>query len=371
MKTLIVVNSSKTHIHHDAVIIDRVDLTRRSEMINTWVQDALYNDIDVLFIVGDNEQVQYDHDSLTLKLNVNDSYEHVSHKSNLFKKVQEGFRWILDNKEFDIVYLCDDDVYVNIEEFKKVKIEHDFTSNYFLGGSGFFMSKKAMEKIIEVEDYNHPNADTLIFKTLTESQDLTKNCSFNLSTPFYLPAELYITVHYCSGRRAYTLHNTLRTLKESGKTYRKILLGYGQNIGNTPNDVITYESSIGRKTKRWYDYDRDPNGWEYHGGYSRSNVRFDILKKYWPYKEGVSKYFVIDYNEVLKDYKDEKFFYNNLELLVNYCQKSCIDDDSVFLISQEKKEIKGWEVDEKLNSLLGLTFENLKYSYVYKKVKYE
>jgi hypothetical protein len=122
-KILFLVVSSKTYLGHNTNI-DRVDLTRRMDAINTWVGDALYKGHDVVFLEGGSETVWYDDNSKTLHLNVSDEYEN-SELSNLLPKAQAGLRWSLENKDFDILYLCDDDVYINLEQFLKIEMTHD------------------------------------------------------------------------------------------------------------------------------------------------------------------------------------------------------------------------------------------------------
>jgi hypothetical protein len=112
-------------VHGDILNIDRVDLTRRMDAINTWVGDALHKGHDVVFVEGGSENVWYDENSKTLHLTVSDEYE-ISVLSNLFEKGKYGLKWCLENKDFDVLYTCDDDVYINLEQFLKIEITHDY-----------------------------------------------------------------------------------------------------------------------------------------------------------------------------------------------------------------------------------------------------
>jgi hypothetical protein len=74
-KILFLVLTSKTHNHGDQLNIDRVDLTRKLDSINTWVGDVLDTDNDVIFFDGENEDVSFDENSKTLHLTDYDGYE--------------------------------------------------------------------------------------------------------------------------------------------------------------------------------------------------------------------------------------------------------------------------------------------------------
>lgn len=366
-KILIGVVSSETHNHGQQLNIDRVDLTRRLDMLNTWVEDAFYSNIDVVFIVGGHDKTEYFNDSLTLKVDVDDSYEELNTQSKLFKKIQKFIIWALENKDFDYVYLCDDDVYINISELKKLDLEKDFYSNGAYGGSGFIISKKATNKIINNNEIKSYVADREIYSLMYSDNEITRG-DLKRNAVFYIPAEKYVSVHYCTGKRVYNLHHTIKMYNETGRTYRKILLGYPLN-NMVENNYITYESTVKRKTKRWYDFTKDPNGWEYHGGYSRSDLQINLLKTYWPYAENASKYMVIHPDYILRDYYvNKKIFYENLNYLIDMCKKSCIDENNVFLISNKNDNIDGWVIDKSLNEKLDLTFEGLKNSNVYRKI---
>ena len=122
-KILFLVLTSKTHNHGDHLNIDRVDLTRKLDAINTWVGDVLDTDNDVIFFDGENEEVSFDENSKTLHLTDYDGYEDGITLSKLFPKVKSALKWAYENKEFDTLYLCDDDIYVNLPEFLKINFE--------------------------------------------------------------------------------------------------------------------------------------------------------------------------------------------------------------------------------------------------------
>ena len=50
-KILFLIITSKTHNHGNQLNIDRVDLTRKLDAINTWVGDVLDSGNDVIFLM--------------------------------------------------------------------------------------------------------------------------------------------------------------------------------------------------------------------------------------------------------------------------------------------------------------------------------
>lgn len=359
MKCLIMVVTSKTHNHGDILNIDRVDLTRKLDAINTWVEEVINRGHEVVFFDGGNEEQYYDESSLTLHLTEDDRYEENGVPSRLLKKIQKAFEWAIKNKQFDYVYICDDDVYINSEQFFKKEITHDFMSAGAFGGAGYFLTKKAMEVLCEYKNYHFSVCDLAMYSILSQNDSITKFYENKDHSIFYFPGELYSTVHYVTGKRSYFFQNVLRFYKENGYTNRKIILG-GPLDSYKENIAVTYESSIKRKTKRWYDFTVDPNGWEYHGGYPRSSVHLNHLKSFWPYAENSAKYFVVNFDKFLGDYKDDKKAYlENMEYLIEKCEYSLINKNNIILLTEDGRDIEGWVKQNNLKKDLNLDFEVL------------
>ena len=366
MKILFVILTSREHNHDGQIIIDRVDLTRKLDNINTWVQDAILSGHDVLFFDGGNEVEYYDELSKTLHVTDNDGYETRSEPSRLFKKTQSAFRWILKNKKFDYLYIVDDDVYINIHEFLKIKINHDFVG-CTSGGKGYFYNKKSMQVICDVNNTNVSVADNLIYLTMVSAPNITKSSNMSKHSPQYFPGELYATVHYVTGKRSYFLHNILKHFHENGVTNRKIILG-GPLDSMKKNEIVSYESKANKTTSRWYDFTTDPNGWEYHGGYIRSYIHLNNLKEFWPYADNATKYFVINVNNMLSDYViGSPRFYENLNFLVEKCERSLTNKNNLLLCSSGIENINGWTIDNSVKESLKLNFELLNGCNFYKK----
>jgi hypothetical protein len=370
LKILFLITSSKTHNHNNQFTIDRVDLTRKMDVINTWGQDALSLGHDIIFFEGDSEIEYYDDNTKTLYLQEDDSYE-VGGISPLFNKAQKAYDWVIKNKEFDVVYNCDDDVFVNLPEFLKLDLSYDFISHGSLGGGGFIFSKKSLEIISKSNDVNYKNADSAIYNIIIDNSseyNLRINTHNIYCYPFYFPGELYATIHYVSGKRAYFLHNILKYYHENGYTNRKILLG-GLLDSQKRNDIVSYESTVNRKSPRWYDFTIDYNNWEYHGGYIRSNISFNNLKDFWPYAKNSTKYFVINFNYILSDYINTDLFIPNLTYLIERCEESLIDKNNLFLLSEKNESIDGWIIDSDIKKTFKLDFELLNNCNFYKKNK--
>ena len=367
-KILFLVLTSKTHNHGDQLNIDRVDLTRKLDAINTWVGDVLDTDNDVIFFDGENENVSFDENSKTLHLTDYDGYEDGVSLSKLFPKVKSALKWVYENKEFDTLYLCDDDIYVNLPEFLKINFDHDFMMHGSLGGGGFFFNRKSINSVINYENTHHKHCDQLIFDIINTDSTLTKSFGNDRCCPYYIPGELYSTVHYVTGKRSYFLHNIFKFYHENGYTNRKIILGGGLDSYHK-NKMVSYESLVGRKTPRWYDFTVDPNNWEYHGGYARSSLSINNLKNFWPYGEKTTKFFIINFDNLLSDYTNTNLFYPNLEYIINKCEESLIDNGDVFLMSEKNETINGWVIDNDIKITHKLNFELLNNCNFYKKIK--
>lgn len=364
MKILFLVATSKSSNHWD-FFIDRVDLTRKLDAINTWVQDALDSKNEVMFFEGGNEEERYDDDTKTLHLTESGDYEHAS-LSNGFLRVKAALRWVSQNKEFDAVYLGDDDIYVNIKEFLKIELTHDYIGTGALGGGGFLFTKKSINSILNYENTIHKHCDTAIYDAINCDGTITKKLENLVCAPFYTPGELYATIHYAAGKRMHFIHNTIKFFQENGYTNRKIILGGGIDMTKR-YDIVSYEISARRKSCRWYDYTTDPNGWEYHGGYARSVIRIPLLEAFWPYAESSTKKFVLNLDTLLVDYPEAEVFNEKLHFLIEKCRHSLINKENLFLMTTNYTTINGWIEDSSIKETHKLNFEHLNNNFFYKK----
>lgn len=367
MKVIFLVVTSKSHNHGDNLNIDRVDLTRKLDAINTWVDDVIYSGNDVIFFDGGNQYQWFDNNTKTLHLTEDDSYEVNGTLSRLFPKVKTALKWVLENRDFDVVYLGDDDIFINLPEFLKFEMTHDYMGSGSFGGGGFYFNKKSIQSVLNYNNETFSNCDQAIYSAILDDANITKSFGNDKNSIFYFPGELYHTVHYTSGKRSYFLHNIFKHYQETGVTNRKILLG-APLLSEHTNNLVTYESTINRKTKRWYDFTIDPNNWEYHGGYLRSYVFFNSLKNFWPYAKKATKFFVINYNVILHDYVGTEFLKPNLDFLIEKCKESLIDENNLLLCSENVENIEGWVIDNTVKETLKLNFEILNNLNYYKRI---
>ncbi len=369
-KILFLVITSKTHNHNDAVVIDRVDLTRKMDILNTWGQDVIDYGHEIVFIQGSSDSVFYDEKTKTLHLDVSDDYESGGKPSPLFDKVQKSLKWVVENVYFDILYLCDDDVYVNLPNFLQTDFSYDFMSHGALGGGGFVLSKKSIDTILKAKLNTHQNCDTAIFdliRTKSQENNLRIHTNNNNNYPFYVPGELFSTVHYVTGKRMYHLNYLTKFYQENGYTNRKIILG-GPLDSTKRNDFVTYESSRNETTPRWYDFVVDKNGWEYHGGYIRSNLLFQNLRNFWPYGVKSTKFFVLNFQSILSDYLNTPSFQTNLNFIIKKCEESLINKKNLFLISHTPVQLEGWKIDDSIKESHKLNYELLNTCFFYRKI---
>jgi hypothetical protein len=358
MKYLFLTLTSKRHDHGGNLTIERCDLTRKVYCLNTWVPEVLDAGHDVLFFDGANKKELYNPDSLTLHLTESDEYEQKPFPSRLLPKIQSAFRWALENKDFDYVYLHDDDIYININEFQKLVVDSDFKGTN-MGGRGFFFNKKAMKALVEYKN-QHPVADHAIYDCMISNENISKVFSMEAHSPFYVPGELYATVHYVCGKRFYLLNNVLRFYQDNGFTKRKIIFNFPFTSTHL-NPFVTYEVEANRKTQRHYDFTVDKNNWEYHSGYVRSTItNVNELVKFWPYARNSAKYFVVNIGPLLS-YHEGAAKEDLKNYLISKFEKSLINKDNLLMCSESLQNDLGkeWKLNNSVKKSLKLDFENL------------
>lgn len=116
-------------------------------------------DIEVYYLYGRGNGVEIPHDSYIVK---DDNFYFDSEESyyNLLPKTVEFFEFCLKNKEFDYIFRTNCGSYIDlnaINEFCKLLgneniycgVEGSFNNVSFASGSGFFISKDIVEKIVK------------------------------------------------------------------------------------------------------------------------------------------------------------------------------------------------------------------------------
>lgn len=210
-------------------------------------------------------------------------------------KQKRCYEWCLENKEFDKVYFCDDSTFININNI--------------------------------------------------ENLDNVMACCDS-----YVPGELYCSIKCAHGQRMYYLSQIMRFYKDNGRTDRKIIINFP--LDDKKVDLYKYSQPI----PRYYDFIKDKNNWEYHGGYKDSVIK--NLFDFWPYASRSSKYFVI--NAKMLEIYNQKLSNN----LLNKFRQSLVDPNNLFLCSEKDGAIKNWKLDNNLRTKLRLDFEGLeRYNY--------
>lgn len=337
----------------DNTFIHDVDLTKKLDSRNTWLMDIINLGHDFMFVDGGGLVDSYNELTQTLTTCGSDKGDNVREPSHCFEKLKKAFRFALDNKQFDMAYVCDDDLFININHFFKTELDgYDLVSNGSFGGSGFFLSHASLEKLCEYDNKEFHNSDTAIFSVIKNSE-LKSNDSVVGFCPFYIPGENYSSIHYCSGRRMYFLHNLFKFYNNTGITGRKIVFG-GPFDASKKNDIVTLETLYGRKTKRSYDYVMDINGWEYHDEYACSTiVHIRTLFSFWPYAPKAAGCFILN---VKKIEQCDEFGFSSDELFSKF-RSSLINLENLYLCSEDDRQISGWVRDNDLHSKLKLSSE--------------
>lgn len=235
----------------------------------------------------------------------------------------------------------------------------DYMGSGCYGGGGFYFNKRSIETILNYENNNFRVCDQAIYDAISKDTTITKNFDNQKAAPFYVPGELYSTIHYVSGKRAYFLHSMLRHFYENGYTNRKIILGGGIDFYKKYS-IVSYENTYNRKTSRWYDFTHDSNGWEYHGGYPRSSIHVNQLLCFWPYAKNATKYFVLNVDTMFANQtvNEEN---NTFISIIQNMKESLIDKNNLFLCTKNHIDISNFKKDNSIKTYLKLNFEEMDY----------
>jgi hypothetical protein len=98
---------------------------------NTWGKECVkYSNIKLLFFLGEiiNEYSIIGDDFIHLK-NVKDDYLSASYKQYL------GLKYIHENLQYNFVFCCGTDTYINIHKMIKYINTHDYNKNSYIGGN--------------------------------------------------------------------------------------------------------------------------------------------------------------------------------------------------------------------------------------------
>ena len=107
----------------------------KNEMLKineTWGKRCEELGIKVLFFLGEEPSDLIDNTKYIYLKNVGNDYDSASYKQNL------GFKYICENYEFDYVYTCGTDTYLNVDKLLVYLDTLDKTKDLYIGGHGDF-----------------------------------------------------------------------------------------------------------------------------------------------------------------------------------------------------------------------------------------
>lgn len=239
---------------------------RRDAVRETWLSSPIPS-ITCRFFVGGGEPLPDEPD--TLVLGVPDSY------NDLPWKVLDFFRKALESFEFDWLFKCDDDTYLNLARLRTIiSAAHDLVGNEFLtergspsGGAGYLLSRSLVEKLAGIDTIPRTGAEDVLIgeaairlgaKTLATDRLCWNNSRFPERE------NDVITSHWCSPGRLRTIHAMLREAAEVVEVEHP---AWKDNIHLFPSGYFTRSSTpcSGRWNKvaggtlvlDWFDWDTE------------------------------------------------------------------------------------------------------------------
>lgn len=142
---------------------------RREAVRETWAQNPPKH-IQCAYFVGRSDG--FEPEEQAVQLNVNDSYEYLP------QKVMAFFEYALENLEFDWLFKCDEDTYLDLERLSELcEADCDLVGNTWLdergapsGGAGYMLSRQLIEKLVKSKSEIPPiGAEDLLIGYLAKS----------------------------------------------------------------------------------------------------------------------------------------------------------------------------------------------------------
>ena len=173
---------------------------RQNAVRESWLRhDA--SGVQCRFFVGGESTHEYEEGD-TVYLRANDTYEYLP------EKVLSFFRYAVHHFDFDWLFKCDDDTYVALERLGDlINCEYDLIGDMLIkergapsGGSGYFLSRGMVEKIINLPNLPSRGAEDLIIGQLALSLGARTVATDRLGmypTPYPMPYNNLVTSHWC------------------------------------------------------------------------------------------------------------------------------------------------------------------------------
>lgn len=146
-------------ILHTPRLAERAERCRR-----TWLVHAPRQGLDYVFLVGGASQFRREGDVLYLPCP--DDYASLPQKTRCF------CQWALSHADFDYLFKCDDDTYVDLARLASYPARRAFHyaggqyAGYASGGGGYFLSRRAAAVVAEHLDAAWGNEDELVGQCL-------------------------------------------------------------------------------------------------------------------------------------------------------------------------------------------------------------
>ncbi len=226
---------------------------RRNAVRNTWLKHKKKGVTCIFFLGG---KVPADEMDDTVGLDVPDSY------NALPGKVLEFFKYALKHYEFDWLFKCDDDTYLDTSRLPDLLDEQygligDLSLNERntpSGGAGYLLSREIVEKIVRVNNIPLEGAEDVIFGQLA----LDVGAKTYATPRLYmsnewgpLPDNNMVTSHWCSP----LIMEAMETLRFG----RPFACFHGKHQ-HWEDDLLFFESGVFRRKKDgsfgWWELDQ-------------------------------------------------------------------------------------------------------------------
>jgi len=213
----------------------------------TWGKRAAKKGVKILYFLGEEPTDLHDSSKYIYLKNVNNDYNSASEKQNL------GLKYIYENYNYDYVFVCGSDTYVNIDkmiEFIKdynceeplyigghgdTRVIGDFDCYFHSGGSGFILSKECLRLI------HHSLSD--MFLKWTEI--CNKFCCENLIPACDLAISYFLQKDFGSTLiMVTTLNDEFIACNHKGLAYNNTFVCCGNKI-NPKNIISCHRMTLG------------------------------------------------------------------------------------------------------------------------------
>lgn len=139
---------------------------KRDAIRETWMQHQ-EKGIECKFFVGGGVPMEEEKEDIVV-LNSPDGYH------ELPEKIRDFLKYALENYNFDWLFKCDDDTYLRLDRLAEIADRrYDLIGDALVerrlspgGGSGYFLSRKIVEKIVNVPDFQLWGAEDVIIGEL-------------------------------------------------------------------------------------------------------------------------------------------------------------------------------------------------------------